>query len=189
MKRKQQQRGNNFNHSSNCFHEMSSSTKNSLPPPPSLFPWNQPWRHKHTYTQLCENPCFADLDSLFRNVSCIKHQWNICKPNWKLGEKSFCETSFEVGMDQLQVQKQNRKENMQLDYPTTEWWQERKTNKKTTLNLPHISLNVGQSSCLSFLPLFHSRVVFLCVFIPVLFLYALHDHPYIKLSFVETFPP
>ena len=39
-------------------------------------------------------------------------------------------------------------------------------DKKATADV-----HVGWSSCLSFLPSFHSRVVFLLVFIPALFLY------------------
>ena len=40
--------------------------------------------------------------------------------------------------------------------------------------------NVGQSSCLSFPPSFHSRVVFLHPFTPALFLYFLHEMNYWK---------
>ena len=41
---------------------------------------------------------------------------------------------------------------------------------------------VGQSPCLSFLPLFHRRVVFLCVFIHALFLYFYRSTPTWKMK-------
>ena len=43
-------------------------------------------------------------------------------------------------------------------------------------------------SCLSFPPLFHSRVDFLQVFISALFLYLLQVHPYLKKDLHKLFP-
>ena len=72
-------------------------------------------------------------------------------------EKSFCATSFQVGMDLKKVQKQGRDQRTQEHYPTPA---------------------VYFCRC---------RVVFLHSFISALFLYSFQVHPYLKWSFTETF--
>ena len=79
-------------------------------------------------------------------------------PQVILGKKSFCKTSFQVGMELKKVQKQGRDERTQEDYPT--------------------SAKI-HTRC---------RVVFLRSFISALFLYFFRLHPYLKSSFTETFP-
>ena len=73
--------------------------------------------------------------------------------------KSFCKTSFQVGMDLKKVQKQGRDERTQEDYPKSA---------------------VYFCRC---------RVVFLRSFISTLFLYFFQLHLYLKSSFTETFFP
>ena len=65
-----------------------------------------------------------------------------------------------------------------------------KKNKNTALYLLHITQQMqGTVLVFSIPPMFHSRVVFLHVFIPALFLYLLQVHPYLKSSLEEPFPP
>ena len=61
-----------------------------------------------------------------------------------------------------------------------------KIHKKTTLMY---SRCIEQLSCLPFPPSFHSRVVFLGIFIPALFLYFYRSVPILKMKFAETFIP
>ena len=71
---------------------------------------------------------------------------------------------------------QGRDESVQEDYSTMERWQKRKTKRPPYICCTlYIPVHVEQSSSLSFLPLFRSRVVFLHAFIRALFQYILQD--------------
>ena len=78
--------------------------------------------------------------------------------------ESFCDTSFQVEMDLRKVKIQDKEESTQEDYPTiptTKQWRKGRQYDYPTLAVHVYAADVGQSSCLSFPPLFGSRVVFL----------------------------
>ena len=80
-------------------------------------------------------------------------------PNYQT--KRFCKTSFQVGLDQKKVQKQDRDERTQENYPT----------------------------CTSAVYFCRCRVVFLRFFVSALFRYIFQVHPYLKWSLAETIFP
>ena len=140
--------------------------------------------------------CVAETIHVFQNKFYLKVSSEYCSKTTETRGKMFCKPFFQVVMDLYKVQKQGGDENTPENYPTKEWWRRIKTR-----TLPYICCISSRSrvvflfffsaiilpSCFSFLPSFHSRVVFLGAFIPALFPWLLQVHPYLKQRFAEIF--
>ena len=86
------------------------------------------------FTYTCTN--FRNMELQFGGLPIShQHRFNTHVTSWpqhfsnllnsiqyKNQKKSFCKTSFQVGMDVKKVQKQGRGERTQEDYPTLEQW-------------------------------------------------------------------
>ena len=75
--------------------------------------------------------------------------------------KVSCEASFQAGTDLYKVQKQDRDENVQGDYRTTEQWKKGKTRRLLYVCCMYMQGSRCKVFLSSFPPSFHSRVVYL----------------------------